>query len=90
MPFTSFKNLRLFRDQCDENDKRKQFGGKTILLCGDFRQILPVIPHGSRGTLIENCVTSWHEAFYFHKITLTRNMRSLSNEIEFVESLKNG
>ena len=76
---------RLLRDLCNENDKRKPFGGKTILLCGDFRQILPVIPHKSGGTLIENCVTSWHEFPYFHKIMLTRNMRALSNEIEFVE-----
>ena len=28
------------------------------------------------------------EFSYFHKITLTRNMRALSNEIEFVEFLK--
>ena len=62
--------------------------GKKILLCGDFQQILPVIPHESRGTLIENCATSWHEFSYFHKITLTRNMRALSNEIEFVKFLK--
>ena len=53
--------------------------------------MLPVIPHGSRGTLIENFVnfvTSWHEFSYFHKVTLSRNMRALSNEIEFVEFLK--
>ena len=61
---------------------------KKKLLCGDFRQILPVIPHGSRGTLIENCVTSWHEFPYIHKITFTRNMRTLPNEIKFVEFLK--
>ena len=73
---------RLLRDLCDENDK---LGGKTILLCCDFRQILPVIPLGSCGTLIENCVTSWHEFPYFRKITLTRNMRALLNEIEFAE-----
>ena len=79
---------RLLRDLCHENDKHKPFGGKTILLCGDFQQILPVIQHESRGTLIENCVTSWHEFPYFHKITLTINMRALSNEIEFVEFLK--
>ena len=77
---------RLLRDLCDENYKHKPFGGKTILLCGDFRQILPVIQHESRGTLIENCVTSWHEFSYFHKIT--RNMSALPNEIEFVEFLK--
>ena len=51
-------------------------------------QILPVILHESRGTLIENCVTSWHEFPYFRKITLTRNMRALSNDIEFVEFLE--
>ena len=79
---------RLLRDLCDENDKRKPFVGKTILLFGDFWQILPVIPLESRRTLIENCVTSWHEFSYFHKITLTRNMRALSNEIEFVEFMK--
>ena len=82
MPF------RLLRDLCDENDRRKPFGGKTIFLCDDFRHVLPVIPHESRGTLIENCVTSWHEFPYFHNITLTRNMRALSNERDFVEFLK--
>ena len=60
---------RLLRDLCDENDKRTPFGGKTIFLCGNFWQILPVILHESRGTLIENCVTSWHEFPYFRKIT---------------------
>ena len=87
MPFGSVENHRLLRYLCDENDKLKPFGGITILLCGDFWQILPVIPHESRGTLIENCVTCWHE-FYFHKIALTRNMRAFLNEIEFVEFLK--
>ena len=59
MPFTSVKIIdRLLRDLCDEYDKRKPFGRKTILLCSDFQQNLPVITHGSRGTLIEHCVTS--------------------------------
>ena len=51
---------RLLQDLCNENNKRKPFGGKTILLCGNFWHILPVILHESRGNLIENCVTSWH------------------------------
>ena len=34
---------RLLRDLCDEDDKHKPFGGKTILLCGDFWQILPYV-----------------------------------------------
>lgn len=64
------------------------FGGKTILLCGDFRQTLPVIPHGTRVNLIENCIKSWTEFSKFQKLTLTQNMRALPNEIEFVEFLR--
>ena len=59
---------RFLRDLCDKNDKRKPFGGKTILMCRDFRHILPVIPHESRRTLIENCVTSWHESVIVIKL----------------------
>ena len=47
-PLQVFKIMdRFLRDLCDENDKRKPFGENTILLCGDFWQILPVIPHES-------------------------------------------
>lgn len=80
---------RLLKDLCvDDQSKTKIFGGKTILLCGDFRQILPVVPHSSRTTLVEHCVTSWNEFSTFHKVTLTQNMRALPNEIQFVEFLK--
>ncbi|XP_055306515.1 ATP-dependent DNA helicase pif1-like [Sitodiplosis mosellana] len=80
---------RLFKDLCtDENKKHLLFGGKTFLLCGDFRQILPVIPHGSRATLIDNCITSWDEFENFHRFTLNQNMRASPNEIEYVNFLK--
>lgn len=78
----------LLRDFSENDNKNKLFGGKTILMCGDFRQILPVIPHGSRSILIENCITSWHEFFNFHRFTLTQNMRALPNENEFIQFLK--
>ena len=67
---------RLLRDLCDENDKHKSFGGKAIFLCGDFRQNLPVTPHGPHGTLIDNCVTSLRGFPYL--IKYTRNMRTLA------------
>ena len=80
---------RLLRDLCtDLNDKNKIFGGKTVLLCGDFRQILPVVPRALRTELVENCVTSCIEFQTFHKETLTNNMRALPHEIEFIEFLK--
>lgn len=86
-PLNALKLIdRLLKDLCQ--NETDLFGGKTILLCGDFRQILPVVPHGSRATLIENCITSWHEFSNFHHVTLMQNMRALSDEIEFVEFLK--
>ena len=32
------------------------FGGKIFVLGGDFRQVLPVMPHGSQTTIVENCL----------------------------------
>lgn len=63
------------------------FGSKTILLCGDFRQTLPVIPQATRLHLIENFIVSWDKFQEFHKCTLRQNMRVLPQEIEFVEFL---
>lgn len=80
---------KLLKDVCsDVHKKHLPFAGKTILLCGDFRQILPVMTHGTRTTLIENCVVSWDQFDSFHRLTLTQNMRALPHEIEFVEFLK--
>jgi hypothetical protein len=38
-----------FRDICNCTDK--PFGGLSIVFGGDFQQILPVIPKGSRGQM---------------------------------------
>ncbi|XP_034918726.1 uncharacterized protein [Populus alba] len=51
------------------------FGGKSVLLGGDFRQILPVIPGGTKEEIINASFTSsllW-SAFTF--LTLNQNMR---------------
>lgn len=77
---------RLLRDICENNDQL--FGGKTILMFGAFRQILPVVSHGTRVNQIENCIVSWSEFSKFHKLTLSQNMRALPHEIEFVEFLR--
>ena len=37
------------RDICDNQNA---FDGKRVLLGEDFRQILPVIPHGSRESIV--------------------------------------
>jgi len=37
-------------------DNDVPFGGKTIVLGGDFRQVLPVIPHASRASTVQNSI----------------------------------
>ncbi|XP_028752922.1 uncharacterized protein LOC114712535 [Neltuma alba] len=69
---------RTFKDimHCQE-----PFGGKCIVMGGDFRQILPVIPKGSRATIVDACITSlllWNQCTVFR---LTRNMRLNSSSI---------
>ena len=51
------------------------FGGMTVLLGGDFRQILPVIPKAKRSEVIQACINRselWKACNVF---TLTRSMR---------------
>ncbi|XP_061341690.1 uncharacterized protein LOC133288015 [Gastrolobium bilobum] len=51
------------------------FGGKVVVLGGDFRQILPVIPHGSRQDIVHATINSSHLWSNCHLLTLTKNMR---------------
>jgi len=78
----------LLKDIAENGDKCKLFGGKTILLCGDFRQTLPVLPHSSRTTIVENCVKSFAQWSSIKKLKLTTNMRALQVEVDFVNFLK--
>jgi hypothetical protein len=51
------------------------FGGKTIVLAGDWRQMLPVVPRGSRGAIVGSTVKRsklWH---LFRTLEMTTNMR---------------
>lgn len=51
------------------------FGGKSILLGGDFRQVLPVIPRASKAEVIDACLHNsplWH---HFKVLSLTKNER---------------
>jgi hypothetical protein len=52
------------------------FGGKCILLGGDFRQCLPVVPHGTSAQQASACLKSsrlWH---HFEQLSLTDNIRA--------------
>ncbi|XP_054091375.1 uncharacterized protein LOC128923026 [Zeugodacus cucurbitae] len=56
------------------NDSRC-FGGAMILLSGDFRQILPVIPRSTAADEINACLKSSSLWRYVKKLQLTTNMR---------------
>ncbi|MCP3663823.1 MAG: hypothetical protein GY696_15250, partial [Gammaproteobacteria bacterium] len=63
---------RVFRDIANDD---RPFAGKVIVLAGDFRQVLPVIPHGSRADILEASIKNsvlWNE---FETLQLSQNMR---------------
>ena len=65
------------------NNKDLILGGCTLLILGDLRQTLPVLPRASRVQIINSCLTRSKLWKSFERITLTKNMRVLS--IESVE-----
>ncbi|CAB3231120.1 unnamed protein product [Arctia plantaginis] len=72
------------------NDSRC-FGGAMILLSGDFRQTLPVIPRSTAADEINACLKSSNLWRYVKKLQLTTNMSvALLNDTsaeDFVEQL---
>ncbi|XP_050212521.1 uncharacterized protein LOC126664257 [Mercurialis annua] len=69
---------RSFRDilatSC-ENFKNLPFGGKTFVLGGDFRQILPVVPQGTKEDVLNASVTKSYLWELFNVYKLNINMR---------------
>lgn len=77
---------RLLRDL---TKSEKPFGGKVILLGGDFRQVLPVILRGSRALTVSSSIRKHSLWTKFYKLNLTKNMRALESEKEFADWLLN-
>jgi hypothetical protein len=53
----------------------KPFGGKTVLLGGDFRQILPVVPKGRRADIVHVSLNQSELWKHCEVLTLSENMR---------------
>ncbi|XP_019198166.1 PREDICTED: uncharacterized protein LOC109191991 [Ipomoea nil] len=51
------------------------FGGKTVVLGGDFRQILPVIPRGTRQEVVGASINSSYLWTHCRVLRLTKNLR---------------
>ncbi|KAL4559204.1 hypothetical protein LXL04_031338 [Taraxacum kok-saghyz] len=76
----------------DLMDSETIFGGKVVVLGGDFRQTLPVIPNGSKSDTINACLTNsriWSSLCQFQ---LQQNMRALLDPMftEFLLEVGNG
>ena len=59
-------------------NKKLMLGGCTLLILGDLRQTLPVLPKASRIQIINACLTRSTLWKNFKKITLKQNMRVFS------------
>ncbi|XP_017250504.1 uncharacterized protein LOC108221116 [Daucus carota subsp. sativus] len=83
------RSLRDIMKSVDPNRYQMPFGGITVLLGGDFRQILPVISYASCGDIVSACITQsllWCHAKIF---ILHRNMRlNQGSTAEEVEELR--
>ncbi|XP_077201143.1 uncharacterized protein LOC143841157 [Paroedura picta] len=64
---------RLLQELMSSN---KPFGGKLLILGGDFRQTLPVVKHGNRTTTIEATIKHHPLWTHFNIFPLTVNVRA--------------
>ncbi|XP_042009044.1 uncharacterized protein LOC121757585 [Salvia splendens] len=74
------RTLRDIFRVCSESSMHKPFGGKTIVFGSDFRQILPIVPKGSRQNIVNATINSSYLWSSCTILRLTRNMRLLSVE----------
>ncbi|GBN54339.1 hypothetical protein AVEN_105795-1 [Araneus ventricosus] len=59
----------------DLMNKDKPFRGKVIIIGGDFRQTLPVVPRGTRADVVESCIKSSPLWSKFAHLSLITNFR---------------
>jgi ATP-dependent DNA helicase PIF1 len=55
------------------------FGGKTIVFSGDFRQVLPVVPKGSRAQIVDASLRRSYLWDSMCHLKLVHNMRAQSD-----------
>uniref|UniRef100_A0A5S6Q4I8 ATP-dependent DNA helicase n=1 Tax=Trichuris muris TaxID=70415 RepID=A0A5S6Q4I8_TRIMR len=63
------------------------FGGKTVILGGDFRQVLPIVRRGSREAQVDACIKRSDLWNYFTSLHLFSNMRIATGDADWIEFL---
>ena len=61
------------------------FGGKIVILGGDFRQLLPVLPRGIRSEIVNLSIKNSFLWNNFYKFKLTHNMRAVDDDMSFAQ-----
>nr|CAD2200325.1 unnamed protein product [Meloidogyne enterolobii] len=81
---------RVCKQMCPTHMKHLPFGGKVMILSGDFKQSLPVVAGGGMRDQVNACIQSSHlwPLFRQNIITLNINMRQGQNEIQFTDWLR--
>lgn len=69
------RTLRDIMRFSNDNSSERPFGGKIVVLGGDFRQILPVIPRATREDVVFATINSSKLWSYCKVLKLTKNMR---------------
>ena len=79
----------LFQDIVSTRDSPTTvpFGGKLIVLAGDFRQILTIVARARPAAILENCINRSVVWKHFIKFQLTTNMRANEGEQQFCDWL---
>lgn len=69
------RSLRDIMRSTTPDSEDRFFGGKVVVFGGDFRQILPVIPKGSRQDIVNASLNSSYLWDHIQVLNLTVNMR---------------
>ncbi|XP_045831092.1 uncharacterized protein LOC123922418 [Trifolium pratense] len=69
------RTMKDLMGKVDKKNRDKPFGGKVVVLGGDFRQILPVIRKGSRSEVVRATISSSKLWKHCKVLKLTKNMR---------------
>merc|ERR1711884_250413 len=64
----------------------KPFGGKIIVIAGDFRQCLPVVKNATRPGIVKHCINQSSLWDHFKILKLTTNMRVHASGNEELEA----
>ncbi|XP_015956596.1 uncharacterized protein LOC107480910 [Arachis duranensis] len=71
------RTLRNLMSVTDQHKTHQPFSGKIVVLGGDFKQILPVIPKESRHDILASAINSFHLWSFCKVLKLHTNMRLL-------------